>query len=101
MNQFLVILRGGPASGKTTIAKTMRNYPQKVAWLKVDNFKDFFSEESTLDQQKYVDECSLASLEYLLDEGFSVVMEKIFFDPFIIPLAIESAKRRNINTNMP
>lgn len=100
MNQFLVILRGGPASGKTTIAKKMRNYPNKVTWLKVDNFKDFFSEESTLDQQKYVDMCALASLEYLLDEGFSVVMEKIFFDPFIIPLAIESAKKRKIKSRV-
>lgn len=100
MNQFLAILRGAPASGKTTIAKKIRNYPQKTAWLKVDNFKDFFSEESSLDQQRYVDECSLASLEYLLDEGFSVVMEKIFFDPFIIPLAIETAKKRNIKSKV-
>ena len=100
MNQFLVVLRGGPASGKTTIAKKMRNYPKKISWLKVDNFKDFFSEESSLDQQKFVDECALASLEYLLDKGFSVVMEKIFFDPYIIPLAIDSAKKRGIQSKV-
>jgi len=91
-----VIIRGAPASGKTTIAKQMRDFEKKVVWLKVDNFKDFFSSDARLEQQKYVDECALASLEYLLDQGFSVVMEKIFFDPFIIPKAVEAANKRNI-----
>lgn len=96
MEQFLVIIRGAPASGKTTIAKKFRNYDEKVVWLKVDNFKDFFSGNSSLTEQRDVDETALASLEHLLDQGFSVVMEKIFYDPFIIPKAIEVAKSRNI-----
>jgi tRNA uridine 5-carbamoylmethylation protein Kti12 len=100
VEQFLVILRGAPASGKTTIAKKLRNFKKKTVWLKVDNFKDFFSEEASLDEQKFVDECALATLEYLLDKGFSVVMEKIFFDPFIIPLAVEAAHIRNIKTRV-
>lgn len=96
MNQFLVIIRGAPASGKTTIAKRFRNFTKKVVWLKVDNFKDFFSEESSQVEQTFVDECALCTLKYLLDHGFSVVMEKIFFDPPIIPLAIEAAKERGL-----
>jgi len=44
-NQFLVIIRSAPASGKTTIAKELRSFKDKVVWLKVDNFKDFFSEK--------------------------------------------------------
>ena len=44
-----------------------------------DNFKDFFSENASLNEQKDVDETALATLKHLLDEGFSVVMEKIFF----------------------
>jgi len=96
MEQFLVIIRGAPASGKTTIAKLMRNFDIKVAWLKVDNFKEFFSGEASLTEQKYVDECALVTLNYLLENGFSVVMEKIFFDPFIIPLAVEAAHKRGI-----
>lgn len=95
-DRFLVIIRGAPSSGKTTIAKRLRSFKQKVVWLKVDNFKDFFSGEATLQEQKYVDECALATLTYLLDSGFSVVMEKIFFDPRIIPIAVEIAKERNI-----
>ena len=100
MKQFLVIIRGAPASGKTTIAKQLRSFENKIVWLKVDNFKDFFSGESTLEEQKFVDECALASLEYLLDKGFSVVMEKIFFDPFVIPMAIEVAKKKNIKSSV-
>ncbi len=97
MKQFLVIIRGAPASGKTTIAKQLRNFEKKIIWLKVDNFKDFFSDEVTQSEQKYVDESALVTLEYLLDTGFSVVMEKIFYDPFIIPLAVEAAKKRSVN----
>lgn len=96
MGQFLVIIRGAPASGKTTIAKKLRDFKNKIVWLKVDNFKDFFSENASLEEQKFVDKCALTTLKYLLDEGFSVVMEKIFFDPFIIPLAVEEARKRNI-----
>jgi len=96
MNQFLVIIRGAPASGKTTIAKKLRNFDKKIVWLKVDNFKDFFSDNSSRQEQKYVDQSALVTLEYLLDNGFSVVMEKIFFDPAIIPQAQNTARKRNI-----
>lgn len=100
VEQFLAIVRGAPASGKTTIAKQFRNFGKKVAWLKVDNFKDFFSEEASLQEQEYVDKCALASLEYLLDEGFSVIMEKIFFDPSIIPSAVEAGIERGIKVKV-
>lgn len=70
MKQFLVIIRGAPASGKTTIAKKLRDFKEKVVWLKVDNFKDFFSDNVSPEEQKFVDESALASLEYLLDQAF-------------------------------
>jgi predicted kinase len=100
MAQFLAIVRGAPASGKTTIAKKFRSFDKKVVWLKVDNFKDFFTGEASLKEQRYVDECALASLEYLLKEGFSVIMEKIFFDPFIIPKSIEVAEKHKVNVKV-
>ncbi len=96
MNQFLVIIRGAPASGKTTLAKSLRNFDEGIVWLKVDNFKDFFSDEAKLREQKFVDECALSALKYLLNQGFSVVMEKIFYDPFIIPLATNEAQQLGI-----
>ncbi len=100
MEQFLVIIRGAPASGKTTIAKRFRDYSKKVVWLKVDNFKDFFSADASLEEQKDVDETALVSLCHLLDKGFSVVMEKIFYDPFIVPLATEEASKRSIKVKV-
>jgi len=99
-SQFLVIIRGAPASGKTTIAKKLRNFKEKIVWLKVDNFKDFFAGEASLKEQEYVDNCALATLNYLLDSGFSVVMEKIFFDPSIIPQAVEAAKKRGVHVKV-
>lgn len=100
MNQFLAIIRGAPASGKTTIAKSMRDFSNKVAWLKVDNFKEFFSGEATLEEQKFVDECALSALKYLLDHGFSVVMEKIFYNSSIIPTALEAAANRKVEAKV-
>lgn len=94
--QFLVILRGAPASGKTTIAQRLRDFDRKIVWLKVDNFKPFFGEKALLKHQKEVDLAALAALCHLLDRGFSVVMEKIFYDPFIIPLAVKEAEKRKI-----
>jgi len=96
VNQYLAIIRGAPASGKTTIAKSMRDFSQKTVWLKVDNFKEFFSEENSLEEQKFVDECALSTLKYLLDQGFSVVMEKIFYDSSTIQFAITAAIDRKI-----
>jgi len=100
VKQFLAIIRGAPASGKTTIAKRMRSSRNKVVWLKVDNFKDFFEANSDLSAQKYVDECSLTSLEYMLENGFSVVMEKIFFDPGVINRAVEIGKNRGVDVKV-
>ena len=100
MDQFLVIIRGAPASGKTTIAKRLRSFVKKIVWIKVDNFKDFFSDEASMEEQKYVDKCALVTLEYLLEKGFSIVMEKIFFDPHIISFAVEAAKKRNITVKV-
>lgn len=100
MEQFLVIIRGAPASGKTTIAKKMRNYEKKVAWLKVDNFKPFYVENATLHEQRDVDEIALASLTHLLEKKFSVVMEKIFHNPYIIPLAVQEAEKRGVKARV-
>lgn len=96
MDQFLVIIRGGPASGKTTISKKLRDPSKKIVWLKVDNFKDFFSDDSKPEEQKFVDNCALSCLENLFDQGFSVVMEKIFYDPFILPLAEQVAQKNGV-----
>lgn len=95
MKQILIILRGAPASGKTTIGKNLRDFRNKIIWLKVDNFKPFFSEdlEETLPA---VNETALATLKYLLDQGNSVIFEGIFRNPIYIEKAMEYAKNKNI-----
>ncbi len=95
MEQKLIILRGAPSSGKSTIAKRMRNFEAKTVWLKVDNFKDFFSDDAT-PFLEYVHGLAIASLEYLLNKGFSVVMEGVFQEPDYIKQAVDMANAKNI-----
>ncbi len=80
MEQKVIILRGAPASGKSTIARSFRDFEKKIVWLKVDNFKDFFADDAS-PALEYVNGAAIATLEYLLDEGFSVVIEGIFQNP--------------------
>lgn len=96
MKQILIILRGAPSSGKSTIAKNLRDYKKKIVWLKVDNFKPFFAEstDSILDD---VNKTALIVLNYLLDQQFSVVMEGIFQDPIYIQEAVKIAKQKNVS----
>ena len=79
MKQVLVILRGLPASGKSTIAKKLRNFSERIVWLKVDSFKDFFG-EGTDEQLEAANEAALSSLKYLLSKNYSVVMDGVFQD---------------------
>lgn len=94
---FLVILRGAPASGKTVISKRLRNFEKKVAWLKVDNFKDFFSEDSSV-ALEYVNGSAIATLKYLFSRGFSVVVDGVFQETTAIDDAIQLAQELNIKT---
>lgn len=95
MNQRLIILRGAPSSGKSTLAKRLRNFQEKVTWLKVDNFKDLFAEDAT-SALDYVNGAANVTLEYLLDQGFSVVMDGVFQNPHYIKKAVETANEREI-----
>lgn len=95
MKQILIILRGAPASGKSTIAKKLRDYDKKIVWLKVDNFKPFFSDNTDLIVDD-VNKIAINSLSYILDQGFSVIMEGIFQNPKYIQQAIDLAKQKNI-----
>ena len=99
MKQFCVVLRGAPASGKTTIAKRLRNYEDKVAWLKVDAFKDFFADDAT-PALEYVHGVALATLEYLLNQGFSVVLDGVFQDTTAIDRIIEVAKLDGVSSSV-
>jgi predicted kinase len=97
MKQFLVIIRGVTASGKSTISKRIRNFEEKIVWLKVDNFKDFFAEDSSRGLE-YVHGSSIATLDYLLDQGFSVVMDGVFQNTKAIDDAVYLARAKNVKT---
>lgn len=96
--QSLIILRGAPSSGKSTIARGLKSLKNKVAWLKVDSFKPFFAKDVAEENEAidYVNQAALASLEHLLKQDFSVVMEGIFQNPKYISAAVDVAKQANI-----
>ncbi len=97
--QKVIVLRGAPASGKTTIAKKFRNFDQKIAWLKVDNFKDFFADDSS-QALAFVNGSAIATLGYLLDKGFSVVMDGVFQDTSAINEALKVTEGKNIEAKV-
>jgi len=100
--QKLIILRGAPSSGKSTIAKNLRSVKNKVTWLKVDSFKPFFAKDVAEENEAldYVNQTALATLQHLLNQGFSVVMEGIFQSPKYITSAVDMAKQNNIESKV-
>lgn len=95
MDQRVIVLRGAPASGKTTIAKSYRCFDKKVAWLKVDNFKDFFAGDSSL-ALDYVNGSAIVTLKYLLEQGFVVVVDGVFQDTTAIDKMVSLSNKINI-----
>lgn len=95
MKQALVILRGAPASGKTTLGERLRSKELKVVWLKLDNLKPFFSEDwgDSLDE---VNTVALTIIDRLLTDGFSVVFDGIFKNPVHAVEAIKLAQSKNV-----
>ena len=97
MKQTLIILRGAPCSGKSTIGEQLRDFDSKIVWLHTDAYKSFFSnpnEDRILDD--VMDAC-IVTLSNLLDKGFSVVYEGIFKKQEYILKAIQLAKGKNIS----
>lgn len=67
--QKLIIIRGAPACGKSTIAERLRNFEKKIVWLKIDAFKGFFAADAS-EMLGVVHETAAATLEYLLRGRF-------------------------------
>lgn len=95
MTQKLVILRGAPCSGKTTIAEKLRDYDKRIAWLSIDKVKPIFSDfkDETLDEANKI---ALVVLENLFDRDFSVVFDGLFKKPEHLYDAFQIANKKNI-----
>lgn len=95
MNRKLVILRGAPCSGKTTIAENLRDYDKRIVWLSVDKVKPIFSDfkDETLDE---ANKTAMTVLSDLLDRDFSVVFDGIFKKPEHLQETLQIAKSRDI-----
>jgi len=100
--QKLIVLRGAPSSGKSAIAKSLRSLKSKIAWLKVDNFKPFFAKDVAEENEAidYVNQAAVDTLQHLLNQGFSVIMEGIFQNPKYITSAVGIAKQSNVQSKV-
>lgn len=98
MKQVLIVLRGAPASGKTTIGENLRDFDKKIVWLKTDNIKAFFSNPSESRILDEVMETCLIILKNLLERGYSVIYDGIFKKPEYAQKAIALANSKNIPT---
>lgn len=78
MGQVLVILRGGPASGKSSVCEEVQKRNSKIVWLHVDSFKRFVNTGNKSSDRNHWYGASAASLNYFLKNGFSVLAEGIF-----------------------
>ncbi len=83
------------AIGKSSIAQKYRSFEAKMAWIKVDHFKDLF-DHFEKEARPYSHGAANATLEYLLKEGFSVVMEGVFQNPVFVKQAAEVADKYTI-----
>ncbi len=95
MKRFLIILRGAPGTGKSTIAKNLCDFQKRIVWLKVDLFKRIFADEST-EALEYANLTAISTLKFLLDNNFSVVMEGVFQNLEHVGTALQIAKEQNI-----
>lgn len=93
--QHIIVLRGAPATGKTTLAKAMRSDDLKIAWLKIDAFKDIFERE-TEKNLHLVNGLGITTLTHLLNLGYSVVVDGIFQDTSRIDEIQTLARERTI-----
>ncbi len=68
----------------------------------MDNFKDFFAKDVAEQNEAvdYVNQSAINTLEYLLNEGFSVVMEGIFQNPKYVSSAVGLAKQKKIESKV-
>jgi predicted kinase len=98
MKQTLVILRGAPASGKSTISESIRDFDKKIVWFKTDNLKFFFAEPSDSRILDEVMETCLATLDNLLNRGYSIIYEGIFKNPEYAMQAAKIGREKNIPT---
>ncbi len=95
-SQTLVVLRGGVATGKTTVAEKLRNEIENVAWVHVDKLKSSFP---GYPQSEFAElhEANLLLTEYFIKKGNSVVVDSVFKKISWIDQYKELAEKHGLN----
>lgn len=96
MKQTLIILRGGPATGKSTICEAVQKENKRIIWLHVDSFKRFLRSGNDEVDRNHWYGAAAASLEYFLANKFSVLAEGIFQFTKHVEYFIEIANKYSV-----
>ena len=76
---LVIIIRGPPASGKSTTGKRLRNkLDQKTAHIQVDFLKRMISKEITKESRDMSHESAQILTDVFLKKGWNVVIEELF-----------------------
>lgn len=94
--QVLVVLRGGVATGKTTVAEKLRDEVESVAWVQVDKLKSSFPGHPQ-NESTELHEAGLLLTEYFIKKGISVIVDSIFKEIVWIDQYRRLAEKHNLN----
>jgi predicted kinase len=91
----LVILRGGPSTGKSTICEEIRKKDPKIIWLHVDSFKRFVNSGKPNTDRDHWYHAASATLDYFLSQNFTVIAECIFQYRKHVNIFLKTAKKHH------
>lgn len=76
----LIIIRGNSGSGKSTVAKNLRERlkGQKVAWIEQDHFRRIVLKEKDKPENTDILGLIKQTVQYVLDNDYIVILEGIF-----------------------
>ncbi|MBI2036510.1 AAA family ATPase [Candidatus Microgenomates bacterium] len=96
MQQTLIILRGAPASGKSTVCEEIQKRKKNIVWFHVDSFKRFLNSRNEVSDRDHWYGAAAASLDYFLNKKFSVLAEGIFQYHKHVNLFIQIAQKHGV-----
>ncbi len=78
MKKIAIIIRGPAGSGKSTIAKNLRNKLKNYIHLDIDKFKHIISKDSSNMRTRIAQNVGIFFINQLIKEKLNIIVEEIF-----------------------
>ena len=96
INQKLIILRGVPGTGKSTVAKKLRDTGKDKIWLHIDSIGHFFP-RLLHEAHSLHYETAKNFAKFFLSMGYSIIADGMFEETEWVDWFVDLAKERKIN----